>query len=669
MKKILKKFKKLSKKYRIIFYIVSILFLVSIVFISQGLLLLKNIETGLRILFLIFVYLGFLVYLFISILLLFSKRGKSYIINSIFISIISIIFIVISIYINKTYNIVDRMNKDVVMYSSSLVVMKDTEFKNNSSFVVGMISDENDIEGNILANKLIDKKKLDKIDIKYYDNYLEMLGDLYNKSINGILVSTGYVVSFSGYDNYNNIGNETKIVYTYKEKRKNISLNSGSGKKLTEPFTILLLGVDSEVDGLKANQAFNGDTMMMITFNPTTLNTTVFSIPRDTYAPIACNGKRSNKINSSAAGGTTCVINTLKDLTGIDIDYYVKINFKGVVDLVEALDGIEVDVPVDFCEQDSNREFGDHEICLKKGFQTLNGEAALALSRHRHSLPLGDFQRVQHQQLVVEAMAKKVKNIRSVNKFYEVLDAISKNIETNVSTDEMLNLYNVGKKMLLENDTNINIEKTYLTGYDLTMLIPGLGNVYTFQYYPESLNEIVKAMKVNLGLEEPTMIKTFNFSANYTYEVPVIGKQYYSVKRNEALPSFVGSSLEYLNTWANARGITVNTNYITEGMDGYDENKNGIITSQSVSKGTLVSEVKSINVNVIKVSKHESVEETKNTISISEDNKENVNDTSNNTDNNEDNNSNIDDSKSNNVIENENPTTNNSEDNQSFETN
>ena len=669
MKKILKKFKKLSKKYRIIFYIVSVLFLVSIVFISQGLLLLKNIETGLRILFLIFVYLGFLVYLFISILLLFSKRGKSYIINSIFISIISIIFIVISIYINKTYNIVDRMNKDVVMYSSSLVVMKDTEFKNNSSFVVGMISDENDIEGNILANKLIDKKKLDKIDIKYYDNYLEMLGDLYNKSINGILVSTGYVVSFSGYDNYNNIGNETKIVYTYKEKRKNIRLNSGSGKKLTEPFTILLLGVDSEVDGLKANQAFNGDTMMMITFNPTTLNTTVFSIPRDTYAPIACNGKRSNKINSSAAGGTTCVINTLKDLTGIDIDYYVKINFKGVVDLVEALDGIEVDVPVDFCEQDSNREFGEHEICLKKGVQTLNGEAALALSRHRHSLPLGDFQRVQHQQLVVEAMAKKVKNIRSVNKFYEVLDAISKNIETNVSTDEMLNLYNVGKKMLLENDTNINIEKTYLTGYDLTMLIPGLGNVYTFQYYPESLNEIVKAMKVNLGLEEPTMIKTFNFSANYTYEVPVIGKQYYSVKRNEALPSFVGSSLEYLNTWANARGITVNTNYVTEGMDGYDENKNGIITSQSVSKGTLVSEVKSINVNVIKVSKHESVEETKNTISISEDNKENVNDTSNNTDNNEDNNSNIDDSKSNNVIENENPTTNNSEDNQSFETN
>ena len=250
-------------------------------------------------------------------------------------------------------------------------------------------------------------------------------------------------------------------------------------------------------------------------------------------------------------------------------------------------------------------------------------------------------------------MAKKVKNIRSVNKFYEVLDAISKNIETNVSTDEMLNLYNVGKKMLLENDTNINIEKTYLTGYDLTMLIPGLGNVYTFQYYPESLNEIVKAMKVNLGLEEPTMIKTFNFSANYTYEVPVIGKQYYSVKRNEALPSFVGSSLEYLNTWANARGITVNTNYITDGMDGYDDSKNGIITSQSVSKGTLVSEVKSITVSVIKVnSKNNSTNEDENVVNIIDENSSDKNTDSNNTEsdsNNSDNEENVEIPKNENI--------------------
>ena len=603
MKSIIRKFKKLDKKYQIMFFIVSILFLIGIVFISQGLLLLKNIETVLRVIFLIFIYISYLIYLFISILLLFSKKNKPYIGNSIFISILSILFIIISIYINKTYNIVDNMNKKMVTYSSSLVVMKDTNFKNDKDFVVGMINDETDIEGNVLANKLIDKKKLDKIDIKYYDNYLEMLGDLYNDTINGVMISSSYVLSYSGYDNYSNIGADTKIIYSYKEDMENQDIKLSTNKSLTEPFTILLLGVDSTQDGLKSNTVFNGDTMMLITFNPKTLNTTVFSIPRDTYVPIACNGKKSNKINSSAVGGATCVINTIEDLIDIDIDYYVKINFKGVVDLVDALGGVDVNVPIKFCEQDSNRNFGKSEICLETGEQTLNGEQALALARHRKTLATGDFQRVQHQQLVVEAMTKKAKSIRSVSTLYDILGVVSKNIETNIKTDEILNLYNVGKRMLFENNASINIEKTYLTGYDLTMLIPGLGNVYTFQYYEESLDEIVKAMKVNLGLIEPEMTKTFNFSVNYIYEVPVVGKQYYSVKRNEALPSFIGKSLSYLNTWSSSRNISVNTNYITEGMDGYDENKDGVIISQNVSKGTLVSTINSITVNVIKVDK------------------------------------------------------------------
>ena len=600
MKSIIKKFKKLNVKYKVMFWIFGLLFLSSVVFMIQSLLLLKNIETVLRVFIIIFLIISFVGYIFLSIIFLFSKKYKKYIINSVIISILSIGFIILSIYINKTYNIVDNMNKRMITYSTSLVVMKDTEFKNDKDFVVGMISDESNIEGNVLANKLIDKKKLDKIDIKYYDDNLEMLNDLYNGSIKGILISSNYALSYQGYENYVNIKTDTKVVYTYREKMKNQDIKLGSNKSLTEPFTILLLGVDSEVDGLDQNTVFNGDTMMLITFNPKTLNTTIFSIPRDTYVPISCNGKRSNKINSSAIGGATCVINTIQDLIGIDIDYYVKINFKGVVDLVEALKGIEVDVPVDFCEQDSNRMY-ENEICLSKGLQTLNGEQALALSRHRHSLPLGDFQRVQHQQLVVEAMAKKVKTIRSVNMFYDVLNAVSKNIETNVSTDEMLNLYNVGKKMMFENGASLNIEKTYLTGYDLTMLIPGLGNVYTFQYYPESLNEIIKAMKVNLGLEEPELVKTFNFSVNYEFEVPVIGKQYYSVKRNEALPNFIGSNINYLNTWASSRNISVNVNYITEGMSGYNESKNGIIVSQNIEKGTLVSSISSITVGVVKV--------------------------------------------------------------------
>jgi len=611
MNTIIRKFKKLNKTYQILFICAIVLNIIGISFITQGLLILNNIETVLRIIFLILIYLVFFTYLFISILLLFTKKNKVFLTLTTIGIIINIAFIIISIYINKTYNTLNNMNKDTILYSTSLIVKNETNFKNNKKFKVGMINNEEDIEGNYLANQLIDNKRLDKITIEYYNNYLEMLGDLYNDKINGLFISTNYPLTYKNYENYTNIENETKIIYSYEKEMKNQDLVLSSNKKLTEPFTILLLGVDSAKNGLNENTIFNGDTMMMITFNPKTLNATVFSIPRDTYVPISCYGGNSNKINSSAVGGTSCVINTLENLTDIDIDYYVKINFKGVVELVDALNGIEVDVPIEFCEQDSNREFGENEICLDKGEQTLNGEEALALSRHRKTLVSGDFQRVEHQQLIVEAIAKKAKTIRSVDTLYDILNAISNNIETNIKTSEMLNLYNVGKNILFKNNANINLQKTFLTGYDLTMLIPGLGNVYTFQYYEESLNEIIKAMKINLEQEEPELIKTFNFSVNYNYEVPVIGKEYYSVKRNETIPNFVDSSISYLENWANSRNITINKNYITEGMDGYNENKDGIITYQDVPNGTLVSTISTININVIKV-EEKIIEETEN---------------------------------------------------------
>ena len=601
MKSIINKFKKLKIIYKILFILTSINFLFSIIFLTSNLLLLKNIETTLRTIFIIILYPLFLIYLFISIILLYSKKNKLYIINTIFIIVISITFIVLSIYINKTYNIVDNMVKEEITYSSSLVTLKDTTFKNTEHFKVGMINNENDIEGNILANKLIDKNNIDKISINYYTNYLEMLMDLYNKKINGIFIGTGYAINYSTYDTYKNIENETKIIYTYKESMKNKDNELTSYKSLTEPFTLLILGVDSTRDGLNKSAAFNGDTIMLVTFNPNTLNATIFSIPRDTYVPIACNSNNSNKINSSAAGGISCVKDTVENMIDINIDYYIKINFKGVVDLVDALDGINVNVPIKFCEQNSDRQFGKNEICLEKGLQTLNGEEALALARHRHTLATGDFQRIQHQQLLVEATLNKAKSIRSIDKFYEVLESISKNIETNISTEEMLNLYNVAKKIIFDTNTTLNIEKAYLTGYDLTLYIPGLGNVYTFQHYEESLKEIIEAMKINLELEKATLTKTFDFSANEIYEVPVIGKKYYNVEKNEALPNFVNSTLQYLEEWTNNRNINIKVEYITESMDNYDETKNNIIIEQDIMYGTLVSTIDTIKVKVIKV--------------------------------------------------------------------
>ncbi|MCX4249644.1 MAG: LCP family protein [Bacilli bacterium] len=499
------------------------------------------------------------------------------------------------------------MNKETVVYTTNLISLNGTEFINDESFNVGIINNETDIEGNVLAYELINKEKLN-VKVEKYDTYFELLEKLYDGTLKGIFITSNYVTMYQTYDNYQNIGTDVKVLYNYSKEMKNQDYIESSGS-VENPFTILLMGVDSASDGLNANAAFNGDTLMLITFNPHTLNATVFSIPRDTYVPIACLNGDSSKINSSAAYGTKCVINTVENLVDIKIDYYVKINFKGVVDLVNTLGGIDVTVPngIKFCEQDSNRSHAANVLqCIESGPQHMDGEKALAFARHRKTLPAGDFQRVEHQQLVVEGIANSAKNLKNINDFYSVLDAVSKNMDTNMTTKEMMNLYNVGKSVIFgaNKGSLINIQKTYLTGYDLTMYVNNLrSNVYTFQYYPQSLEEIKDALKITLETKKPTPIKTFNFSVNDEYKQTIIGKKYYTVQRNETIPNFKGQSIQYVKSWCEARNITVYVNSITEGATGYDETlENDTVTSQSVARGKLVKDVSTITVDVIKKS-------------------------------------------------------------------
>ena len=121
----------------------------------------------------------------------------------------------------------------------------------------------------------------------------------------------------------------------------------------------------------------------------------MISIPRDSYVPIACwSGKPENKITHAAAYGTDCMMSTIEEYFDIKIDYYAKINFKGLVKLVDAMGGIDVKVPKDLCTDNSNRE---GEVCISQGYQHLNGEQALVLSRNRKQLAAGDLDRGRNQ--------------------------------------------------------------------------------------------------------------------------------------------------------------------------------------------------------------------------------------------------------------------------------
>lgn len=532
-----------------------------------------------------------------------KKRKISKYIPRIILSIIYIvILIVIGGFIIKTYSKVDNLTSSHDLYSTSIVTLKSNKvdsIKDMNNKKIGRITDETSVEGYTIPEEIIDKNNL-KNKIEDYDTYTDLLDALLNEKIDYVFLPTDYVAMFSSIETYAEIGNTTKIIYT---QTKEVKAEKKAGSNLKEPFTILLMGVDSEQEDVRT-ASYNGDSLMLITFNPKTLSSTILSIPRDTYVPIACmKNQRKNKITHAAWQGESCMINTIQNFTGITIDYYVKINFKGVVKLVDSLGGIEVDVPLGFCEQDSDRNFGNLQ-CVEAGHQVLNGEQALAWARHRKSAGFDDFVRGQNQQLVVKGILNQLKNVRSLDTVYELMDTLGNNMQTNMTTNEILSLYNIGKDVIIKAaDTPmeelLSMQRLYISGSDAYIYDydprSGQGtrmNLYNFVPYEESLQAVIDAMKVNLGLKEPMITKEFSFDINEPYEETIIGKMNKGTTGINLLPDFSGDTESIVRSWGSRYGFTVAVKQVASSR------AKGTVISQSIPAKTDMEYVKSITINV-----------------------------------------------------------------------
>ena len=630
MNKMLRKLKKSKKAYRVIYYIINILYLVTLVLFIKNILSLKGIETFIRVIVIIFFILYFFIYSFWNLLNLLRRKYKGLIITSIITLLFIIVFSVSSYYINFVYNNINGMKeKNEVIYNSYLIVLSDKTFNKDS--VIGIIDKDIDKDNYDLAQKLIKEKKLYN-KVEYYNDYIKLIDDLYKGVIDAAIVPGNYENLVKNEVGFENIDSDVKKVFEYSEKKKNEDLDLVSNKDFNEPLTFLFLGVDSEGDGLNASSSFNGDTLMLMSINPKTLNAILLSIPRDTYVPIACNKNNYAKINSSAGFGTSCVISTINNLMGINIDYYVKINFKGVVDLVEAVEGIDVFVEAPtytpnkykgkVCEQNSDRQFGNKLVCMEPGLQTLNGEQALAYARCRHMYIGSDLDRVRHQQQVVEALANKALHFSSIKDLQNILTAVSKKISTDMDTDTMLSGYNVLKNVVgskLSGTDGLNISKATLETYSLNVYVPQSGRNTSAQgYYLSSLNDIKHAFNVVLDKEKDEMVKTFSFSVNETYELYSPGKGKRTEKSGELLPSFVGKTVEEAKEFCNQYNISLNVKYVDPESEFYNGSVNvGLIGNQSVHKDVLVNSISELTVYIV----NSKVEEKSN--NSTDDNKDN----------------------------------------------
>lgn len=563
----------------------NILFFISSIFFIYALLLFNNIENIIRYLIIAIVIL--LNVLFINNYLFFNKsKNKIYIFFKKSLMIVfSIIFILIYIYANKTYKSISSLNK-TSKYSYSLVSLEKTNpNKENLGYV-----NESD-ESKKISEEILSVYKSNNI-LKEYKSYELLLNDLLSNKIKYAILP----VDFKKLLNNQKDLDKFKVLVTKSVVKKHLNT-----KSIDKPFTMLLLGTDED-----ASSKGNSDVIMLLTVNPKTMNITMLNIPRDTNFRLACTNDNERKINYAS---DDCIKKTLNQTFNVNIDYYVKVDFKLVVDLVDILGGIKMDVPHAICEQNSKRQWGKNVVLVDKGIQNLNGEQALALARHRknntiehqkycpkdkkyHEGLFNDFVRNEMQQEIIKSLVNKIKTINNIDIIQDILSKLSSRVNTNMGSNTILSFYN----FLINSHKNIHIDSMKLAGSDQYIKVSWHTTpIYFYVPNKESIEELKDYMNFNLSKKSKRKLDlNFDYDPDIKYTVKRVGAgPYLSNNKHNLLIDLTKLNQDEAEKYLKSHGIKYNIIY-------KNSNINARVLSQSVEANTKIENVKFITLTISK---------------------------------------------------------------------
>lgn len=320
----------------------------------------------------------------------------------------------------------------------SVVVLNSSGLENVNSLEGSKLGVLKTIGNEATKKSLTDLKKYNvTYTKKTYDNMLGMLKALYDGEVDAIVLNEAYRSNVCDLEDYTNFNNDTKVihktVYYTKENSSSLAVSDITSK----PFNILISGNDS-FGSLDENS--RSDVDMLVTINPVTSTILLTSIPRDSYVKEVCNDYACNygvydKLTHTGIYGVDTTKDTIENLLDIDINYVYRVNFTSMIDIVDALGGVDVTVPegmaVSKFYTNSNLE-GVHE-----GENHLDGKRALAYSRERKAYLDGDLQRARNQQQVLQAMFKKATSPEIIKNYTSLLKALIGAFDTNMTTKEI----------------------------------------------------------------------------------------------------------------------------------------------------------------------------------------------------------------------------------------
>lgn len=364
--------------------------------------------------------------------------------------ILLIIFVLGLNYLNKTLNFMDLIKaKDYQIEEYYVLVLKQSEYnyiEDLNNYEIGIYSDDDNY---IKALDELDKRI--HFEEKRYSNYVKVANALLDKKEEAVMMSASYKTILE--EQIEEFKNNVKILETISIKIKNETATEDIDVT-NEPFNIYISGIDIYGD---ISLVSRSDVNMIATINPVTHKVLLTSIPRDYYVRLHGTTGYKDKLTHAGLYGINMSITTLEDLFGIYIDYYIRVNFTTLINIVDAIGGIDINSDLAFMAHTNS------SCTYAKGNNHLDGKCALAFSRERYAYQEGDRHRVQNQQVVLTAILNKALSSKTlITKYTNILESLESSFQTNMPQEKIYSLVN----MQLDQMPKWNIQTISVNGKD-----------------------------------------------------------------------------------------------------------------------------------------------------------------------------------------------------------
>lgn len=354
-------------------------------------------------------------------------------------------------YLNTTMNFMSKiMASDYQIENYYVYVLKDSDYHNINDLKDKKIGIPN-ISSNTYDSAYDKLNKKLSFEEEKYENIVSLVNDLFNEKIYAIFVNET-ALSFIK-DEVDNFENNTKVLYTIPIKIK-IDETSKDVDLTKDSFNIYISGIDVYGD---ISSVSRSDVNMIMTVNPNTNKILLTSIPRDYYVRLHGTTGYKDKLTHAGLYGINMSITTLEDLFGIYIDYYIRVNFTTLINIVDAIGGIDINSDLAFTAHTNS------SCTYAKGNNHLDGKCALAFSRERYAYQEGDRHRVQNQQVVLTAILNKALSSKTlITKYTNILESLESSFQTNMPQENIYSLVN----MQLDQMPKWNIQTISVNGKD-----------------------------------------------------------------------------------------------------------------------------------------------------------------------------------------------------------